>query len=351
LAAKCYDGGMQSSYAHRIAFAGAFSLVAHALMFAVLSRVPPSPPAEVHAAAPVRLTLAPPPEAAPPDAPRRLVDVTAEAAPPERPTDLIAEVNARAQDMAVAEDEVVAPRVDEVAEYERVAALPPASAVTVEPTPTPPSPREPVEPIESLEVLEPEPVDAAPEPPAPESPSEEAAGEAPRREPEPSEPARPEQERTEVAQAPPVAQTPPITETPRPRAEDPAAAESERPSGSAGRLQGAVLNKGFLGFEAMQDDIAPYLRHVQERVERRWRLSMELEYRGARRARAVIDCAIQPNGELRFVRIHDDGGNPAYAAACANAIRRAAPFDAFPFETPALYRDEEIQIRWTFQFM
>jgi hypothetical protein len=40
-----------------------------------------------------------------------------------------------------------------------------------------------------------------------------------------------------------------------------------------------------------------------------------------------------------------------YAPLCREAIEKAAPFSAFPFKVPEIYRDENLEIRWTFSFL
>lgn len=348
---------MRTPYARRIVLAVAVSVFAHAVCLALLAAAPGRPPLDAAVPAPTRLRLEPPPPLPEPETGRRLVEVSAPDAPPERPTDLIAEVDARARDMGTEDDQTGAPAVDVVDEFERLAAIPPTAPLSppepiVPPAPEPeapapepdPSPVEEPEPLETAEPIIPEQQEPEPVP---------RPALAPRPEPAPTERPEPHREErpspSEVAQAPPVEQPAPTDPT---RRREPAPDPSERSPGPArGRVQGAVANQGILAFEAMRDDIAPYLRHVQQKVERQWRLMMEFEYPGTARARAVVDCAIQPNGELAFVRIVDDGGNPSFAAASAAAMRRAAPFDPFPFEVPAMYREEHIVIRWTFNFL
>ncbi len=123
------------------------------------------------------------------------------------------------------------------------------------------------------------------------------------------------------------------------------------PRESKGRLRDQVQNKGFVAFEAMQHEIAPYLQEVRRRVELRWNEMLLTRYSGTQPAEAEIDCAIAPDGTLAYVRVVGKPEDRVYAALCAAALRRAAPFGAFPFEVPAMYRDRNLEIRWTFSFL
>jgi hypothetical protein len=112
-----------------------------------------------------------------------------------------------------------------------------------------------------------------------------------------------------------------------------------------------VKQKGFAGHEALQDELAPYLREVRARVERRWNEALLTRYRGTNPTRAVVDCVIAPDGSLVAATIVDAGPDRLYAALCREAIERAAPFGAFPFQVPDIYRSSNLEIRWTFSFL
>jgi hypothetical protein len=119
----------------------------------------------------------------------------------------------------------------------------------------------------------------------------------------------------------------------------------------SGSVEGGIKGKGFLGFEAMQDEVAPYLLEVRRRVERHWRAAMALRFGGTTPTRAEVDCAITPEGTLEFVRIAEPGKAIGFAPLCKESIEKAAPFPPFPFKVPDIYRNKNIEIRWTFQFM
>ena len=162
--------------------------------------------------------------------------------------------------------------------FEAPAVAPPAPE-PAQPAPSPPSPAA-VPPVPTPP--EPEPVQSAmPEPlpaPAPEDLLEDApreASEAPVR----------------IARAmPPPSPPPQPAPAPRPPA--------ERPKRSRGSLDSEVKNLGFTNFEAIQDEIAPYLLEIRKYVERRWIEMLLTRYSGTKPALAVIDCAIRPDGVI-----------------------------------------------------
>ncbi len=124
-----------------------------------------------------------------------------------------------------------------------------------------------------------------------------------------------------------------------------------RPGQTRGRAEGGVKNIGFVGFEAMKDELAPYLKVLRNRVERRWQTAIVMRYSGTTPTQAVVDCAIRPDGTLAFAAVVEPGSSASFAPLCQQAIRNAAPFPPFPFEVPEIYRNENLEIRWTFSFL
>jgi hypothetical protein len=163
-----------------------------------------------------------------------------------------------------------------------------------------------------------------------------------------------------VAEEPPVSPAAPKS-TVAPQREKPEKlqlAKAEPPSipepvtgPSRGRVDGGVKNLGFLGFEAMKHELAPYLKEVRSRVEKRWTTALELHYTGTSPTKAVLDCAISPEGKLVYVHIVEPGHSPTYAPLCREAIEKAAPFSPFPFSVPPVYKSKNLEIRWTFSFL
>jgi hypothetical protein len=150
----------------------------------------------------------------------------------------------------------------------------------------------------------------------------------------------------QVAPAPPPQ---PATEEPEPPTPDPVPIDRQAPTQS--RVEGGAPNAGVWGFEAMQDDLAPYLKEVRKAVERRWKARILLRYHGTNATRAEIDCTIAPTGEIIKVEIIDAGPALSFGALSKQAIEAAGPFPPFPFEVPEIYRNENLRIRWTFSYL
>ena len=255
-----------------------------------------------------------------PEKPVRLIESGAPATEPVNPnTDLISERASKAQDMSDVVGERNAPFVPKAAESDELR----------QPGPAP----EPAAPPQAAK---------APEEPSAEKPAEgpppntekgdapRAAAQAPAPAPAPE---APEGERVQIAKAEPA-------QTPQPEQGQ-----------TRGRVEGGVKSKGFLSFEAMESDFAPYLREVRNRVERRWKSLIQLRYSGSSATKAVVDCAIDADGKLVSIAVVEPGESASYAGLCKEAIERAGPFPPFPFKVPEVYRNQNLEIRWTFSFL
>jgi outer membrane biosynthesis protein TonB len=248
------------------------------------------------------------------------VDAVAPAQQPVERTDLIAEVNSKARDTQLREGTDPGPRPKEIADFDSLSA------------PKPPAPKQ--EPAASP------PKQEAPTPPKPDTKDRVERAELLDK----------VAKTTQVKEAeptPPEAKEEPFTVS---RAGNPAVPDTPR-QGTKGRLHDSVKNKGFTGFEALQSEIAPYLQEVRRRVERRWYEALVLRYSGSERTEVVVDCAITPEGKLASLSIVGEPQDRVYAALCKEAIERAAPFGPFPFKVPDMYREENLEIRWTFSFL
>ena len=254
----------------------------------------------------------------PPASPSRgLIDPVAPAQEPVAPdADLIAEQNSKASDLVEGREDGGAPDIARRAEEDSLASVdrpvPPGEAA--------PAAQEAPAQAPSREGAEEAPVDAVLEAMLPDEADVEV-GEA--------------QEPVQVAKAEPGA---------------PGAREAELAIRETRETAGAG-NKGFLSFEAHQDEMAPYLRKLRMKVEKRWKGLLQIRYSGSAATKAVLDCAIAPSGELVFVRVVDAGESPTYAGLCKEAIEKSAPFGSFPVEVPAMYRSKNLEIRWTFSFL
>lgn len=273
-----------------------------------------------------------------PEARKQLVDVHTPATGPVTPTDLIAVAPSQATDLNVREGSKTGPRLDEPSDFD---------ALSTPKTPPPPD----TPPVPALDT---------PQPPGPEIREESPA--APKQ-PEVQPPKAPSEtpHNTQVAKlAAPAPTAPPREQTDAesasggpPRFSPPAApdtAEGGLPV-SRGRVYDKVNKQGFPGFEAAQSEVAPYLREVRRRVENRWNAMLLTRYSGTSPSTVLIDCGIASDGHLAYVNIAGDPKDRVYAALCKEAVEKAGPFGAFPFKVPDMYRNKNLEIRWTFSFL
>jgi hypothetical protein len=272
---------------------------------------------------------------------RQLVDTTipSETMPPE-PTDRIAEENALARDLELRDAEDAGPRFDREDPFDALAALAPAQPVL---SPTPPTPETPEsESAEESDEDQTSALEAAEDPDYIESP--------PSSQPEPEllASAKPPPPNPEMLEPLPQVHAQPrtqVAEVPRP-----GHAEFGGPE-SKGRSGDAVREMGLLNFEAIADQVAPYLKQVKQRVERRWNEALLNRYSGLTPTEAVIECAIAPDGTVVSAQIVGNPSDPIFAALCRTAILRAGPFGPFTFQVPDIYRNQNLEIRWTFSFL
>lgn len=250
--------------------------------------------------------------------PRRLIDAGAPAEEPVGETDLIAEQASNAADVRDTSGERAAPRFDEPSEFDRMA--------------------------------------RAPQPEQKRPAHAEAARSEARTQPEEA-PEQPGEEEDAALQAVPGKQPsqqdeePQDGEEPMQLAKAAGVSNPEEALEPEGRPDGGAENKGFIGFEAKHDEFASYLKDVQREVEKRWKALIQMRYSGTRPTKVQLDCSISPKGELVYVRIADKGDVPVFAHLCKQALEEAAPFPSFPFTVPAIYRSDNLQIRWTFSFL
>jgi len=292
---------------------------------------------------------------------KRLVEAGAPTDAVAQDTDLISSQASRAQDMSEAAGDPNRPAAKEIDDFDQLGqnATPPAPEAP-EPTPpaSTPSPT-PVPAPEEAEAMEspptPSPAEtkplAAPEPVKTESgkaapklsesaqskePSESESAEPTAKESVAEKPAevKPAPEPFKVAQATP----PPRIPTQELRAEK-------------GREGGGAEDSGFTSFEANKHALGEYMLGVRKRVERQWRSALHLRYVGASRTEAVIHCVIRPDGTIESASIVDAGTSLTYAVLCREAVEKAGPFGAFPFDVPEIYRNDNLEINWKFSYL
>lgn len=319
------------NYSTRIKIAAVFSILIHAAGFALLHQT--YSPAEYIPAVtpePIVLDLQPDSPAPPePDAPKLFVDATAPAETMPEETDHIAEVFSEAMDQSAEQD---ASRSPALAPDEFDVLPKPASA------PAPPEAPEP----------------APPTPVKEERPEKESPAPKKERQPEKKLDPGPELKDLDAPVEEILSETTPA-ETAEESQEAPIkiaqATMPERPEKGSSRERGDVSKEGETNFDAIQSEIAPYLKHIRKRVEQQWNQMLYTRYSGTSPVKAIIDCAIDPKGNLVSVSVVGTENDKLYSALCRDAVQRAGPFGAFPFEVPDIYQGKNLEIRWTFSFL
>ena len=317
------------NYSTRMKIAAVFSMLLHAAGFALLHQnYAPDEYIPAVTPEPIVIDLQPEPSAPPqPEAPRQFVEVTAPAEEMPPPTNRIAEEFSEAMDLAANQASSNSPALDE-SEFDVLPRAPTAPVPPDAPAPDAPKPEELKTPEETPEEEDQEKeAGKAPDLEAIEAPLEDVPPEATQR------------NSTEKA-----------TEAPLKIARAQATLP-QRPEAGASRDRGGVSKQGETNFDAIQSEIAPYLKHVRQRVEQQWNQMLYTRYSGTSPVKAVIDCAIDPQGALVSVTVVGTANDKLYSALCRDAVQRAGPFGPFPFEVPDLYRGKNLEIRWTFSFL
>lgn len=118
-----------------------------------------------------------------------------------------------------------------------------------------------------------------------------------------------------------------------------------------GKIYNQVKKEGMLGFEALQDQLAPYLKEIQRKVEKYWLHYLLTRYSGTKPTDVTIDCEISSEGKIVRIDIIGEPEDPLFAGICKQALQKSAPFSPFPFQVPDIYMNRNLQIRWTFNFL
>jgi len=338
------------SYQRRMSIASGAALLIHLTAVAVVAFYPrPSGPGMTVSPEkpPLVVNLQP--------TPRQLVDVATPSETRPDQSNRIAETNSVATDTELREGDD-GPLTEMEQDFDAIATTATAGAVApateappeAEPERTPPVTEEAREAAEAPPVMEetaPAPESTARSQVARRTPEPVTAPPIPVPAPEPSAPRPPEAQR-------PAQESPERNQTAR--AEPPPgipAAPAEQTAPIRGRSRGGVRETGVAGFEAIQDDIAPYLRQVRAAVEREWTTTLATRYTGTRPTEAVVECEIAPDGTVVRAEIIGTPSDRIYAAICQTSIIRAGPFGPFPFDIPDMYRNRNLKIRWSFSFI
>lgn len=323
-------------YVNRIRNAIVLSLILHLVMMGAWSVLPHKEKLGLtQSTDPIVLQLQPPQE---PEQPKSLVDIaTPSEVAPENDTN-IAEQNAVATDTALHQGEEAGPRFEKEDDMD---ILPERPLI-----PQPPSPPRPAIPPQP----EPAPAEEAPQDtaePEPVQSKPEAVPTKAQKNPTPSE-SKPkdttpqQQERIQVAREQSIP-SPPVPPTPQ---------NDELPNdGRVKDKDRGVEQVGLAGYEAIQDELAPYLRQMKDKVDLYWKQKMLLNYTGSKPVKVEIDCEIDHNGHIVSVKVVGNPDDKIYAALCKQAMVMAAPFGPFPFKVPDIYRNKNLEIRWAFNFL
>lgn len=307
------------SYRQRMTVSATLSVAINAALLALPwsasgSRLPQPRP-------PIVLNLqpeSPPAPPQPPQEPPQAIETSRVATRPAENTNLFSDKNANAADVELHDGDQPGPRVREESNLVSVPLPPPVQPER----PSEQSPRETKQEGHSGKNETP-PTEKNSETPealmTKNGEAEEAAGESPK-------------EKTLLARAEP-------------------AVPSDAPQQARGRIDGRVMEQGFVGFEAIRDDVAAYyLKHVKPFIRRSWITNMLARYSGVMRTVAEVEMAIAPDGSLAYAEIRGKPSNRIFAALCKFSIEQAAPFKPFPFRVPPEYRDQNLVIHCTFHW-
>lgn len=311
---------------HAIFFLLAFLLV----MRAQESEAPPQP---------VVLQLHPQPQT--PE--KHFAESAIPAADPPAPTDAIAEHHSKAMDAVATPNQDAGPLLKDK-EADLLPSAPPASLAAAT---EPPSPQvQSVEETPAVEAPDPEPIQTASvtkaEPGAPPADKEKQGARPIQKDPPEAASIDSMKENSlQVAQASPSAP---------PSAPSEEAPSSGAPHPGSSRASG-VDSIGETNFTAIEDKMAPYLKSIRKRVEQRWLTALLTRYSGMSPTEAEIYCEIAPDGRLVAATINGQPMDRIFAAICRRAIQEAGPFGPFTFEVPDIYRNKNLEIRWSFRFM
>jgi TonB family protein len=339
------SAALKDPYYRRLRIAAAVSVVVHLVVLVPVLNMPRTKGTQIMPE-PILLNLAPEPQ--PQQARQQLAPAITPSDTPPRNAEFIAAENSRAAGQELRDGERLGPAVQEAAPLESLGAAPPASSPDARDAADrpQPSPRDQAPPRAKAEQAPAPEGNKARNAPAPEALATPAASDrdapvvAEQDTPAPRQ--QPPAERMQVAQARPAQAA-----TMQPAPPD----EKLPPRPSRGRLNNRVGSKGLSSYEAIQDQIAPYLEEVKRRVERHWMEALLLRYSGTQPRQVEVDCEIAADGTLVSVRLAAPSEDAAYGALCMNAIREGAPFPRFPFEVPDIYRNQNLEIRWHFSFL
>ena len=102
-------------------------------------------------------------------------------------------------------------------------------------------------------------------------------------------------------------------------------------------------------FEATGSGMGEYMKNVKERIWGAWfppiSFKFPTDFHGAD---AVISFTLDAAGDVKILKIVEDGGNMVFSSYCMDAIQRASGFGKVPPEILALSGKDDLEIRFSF---
>ena len=93
------------------------------------------------------------------------------------------------------------------------------------------------------------------------------------------------------------------------------------------------------------------MKNLKEKIWLAWFPPIAFKYPSEfRGADAVIQFTLNRAGEVKIIRVAEDGGNHLFAAYCLEAVQRVPDFGPVPAEILALLGKEDIEIDFTFHY-
>lgn len=120
---------------------------------------------------------------------------------------------------------------------------------------------------------------------------------------------------------------------------------------SSRKLSAGARMEGQVSFEATGSGMGAYMKNLKEKIWMEWFPYLALQYPlDFKTADAVIAFTIDPEGNLKSVKVLENDGSPVFAQYCAGAVRNIKNFGKIPPEIMALLDKEELEIKFAFHY-
>lgn len=108
---------------------------------------------------------------------------------------------------------------------------------------------------------------------------------------------------------------------------------------------------GTTSFEATGSGMGVYMKNLKEKIWLAWFPYLAFQYpQNFKGADAVVSLLIDADGDLKIVRVIDDGGDPDFAAYCVQAVQKASNFGPIPKEILAIIGKDELELKFGFHY-